>query len=194
MAKNLQLNETLAYMAALVRENPNITVREIADKMKFADNKSVYYWLGKARYGGIGEFKQAILKEQNKILDGVVVKQNNMEQFLIRIPLRNWLGRQDAQGSQWFHLFYELPNPRGLFATIIETNEFFPWFFEQDLIVIDTTLSPREGLWVLCKKGRSFIIGRYGQNDNIYNPVTFKAYSRSGMSLLGPIIKLQRDW
>ncbi len=194
MARILQLNETLAYMAALVRENPNITVREIADKMKFADNKSVYYWLAKANYHGIGEFKQAILTEQNKNLDGIVIKQNNKNKFIIKVPLRNWAGKKSRDGLKWFHIFHDYPNPRGLFATIIETNEFSPWFSEKDLIVVDTSLNMSAKPWVLCKKGRSFLIVRYGPQNSIYHPSTLKPCSRSGIVLLGPIIKLLRDW
>lgn len=190
----MQLNETLAYMTALVRENPNITVREIADKMKFADNKSVYYWLAKANYQGIGEFKHAILKERNNNLDGVVIKQNNKNKFLIKVPLRNWVGRKSGDGIKWFYMFHDYPNPRGLFATVIESNEFFPWFSENDLIVVDTSLNLSAKPWVLCKKGRSFLIVRYGPHNSIYHPNTLKPCSRSGIALLGPIIKLMRDW
>jgi hypothetical protein len=90
-----QLNETLAHMAALVRENPNITVREIADRLKFADNKSVYYWLSKGNYQGIGEFKQAILKEQTESLVGLGVIQNGKSKFLVKVPVKQWNSKKN---------------------------------------------------------------------------------------------------
>src|SRR5690606_3595249 len=109
-------------MAALVRENPNITVREIADRLKFADNKSVYYWLSKGNYQGIGEFKQAILKEQTESLVGLGVIQNGKSKFLVKVPVKQWNSKKTDNTQQWVYLFYDIPNPRGLFALTIETN------------------------------------------------------------------------
>lgn len=51
----------LRKIAALVMENPNITVREIAQKLGYAEEKSVYYWLEKAKFAGIKDFKKSVL-------------------------------------------------------------------------------------------------------------------------------------
>ena len=120
----MQLNETLAYMAYLVRENPNITVREIADRLKFADNKSVYYWLGKANFQGIGDFKQAIL-DQAETLEGLGVIQNGETKFLIKIPVKQWNPKTDNTHN-WVYLFYDTPNPRGLFAVTLNLTTLHP--------------------------------------------------------------------
>ncbi|HHY09903.1 MAG TPA: hypothetical protein GX528_04970 [Firmicutes bacterium] len=49
----MQYTNYLAQIAALIRKNPSITVREIAAELKFADSKSVYYWLEKSDIHGI---------------------------------------------------------------------------------------------------------------------------------------------
>lgn len=63
----MQYPNYLSQIAALIRENPSITVREIADKLQFADNKSVYYWLSKSNVNGINEFKRLVLAGENPL-------------------------------------------------------------------------------------------------------------------------------
>lgn len=52
----------------------------------------------------------------------------------------------------WVYLFYEAPNPEGLFAVNVETNEFSPWFIEGDLIVVNSAIGKVGSGWVLLKK------------------------------------------
>lgn len=49
-------------MAKLVLKNPNITARELAENLGYAEQKSVYYWLEKAGYKGIKDFREEVLK------------------------------------------------------------------------------------------------------------------------------------
>ncbi|HHY37802.1 MAG TPA: S24 family peptidase [Clostridia bacterium] len=56
----------LERMAALVREDPAITVAEIARRLGYSEEKSVYYWLEKARIKGIREFKRMVLTDHPK--------------------------------------------------------------------------------------------------------------------------------
>lgn len=48
-------------MAQLVLADPTITAKELAQKMGYAEQKSVYYWLEKAGYRGMKEFKKSVL-------------------------------------------------------------------------------------------------------------------------------------
>ncbi|NLM69726.1 MAG: hypothetical protein GX177_06950 [Firmicutes bacterium] len=188
-----QLNETLAHMAALVRENPNITVREIADRLKFADNKSVYYWLSKGNYQGIGEFKQAILKEQTESLVGLGVIQNGKSKFLVKVPVKQWNSKKTDNTQQWVYLFYDIPNPRGLFALTIETNEFAPWFQEGDMIFVNPAASSSKAGWALLKKGRTYFITRCDDENRLYDLKTFTPVSRKDYTHVGLIEHLWRD-
>lgn len=188
------LNETLAYMAALVRENPNITVREIATEMMFADNKSIYYWLSKGNYRGLGEFKQDILKENSNDTNGIIVKQNQKNLFLIKVPMRDWHSKKTTAGTQWFHMFHEYPNSRGLFAITLDSDRFAPWFIPEDILVINTALEIKPDTWALLKEGRNHLIGRVGPNNSIHDANTLKHHQRGSADVLGPIIKLHRVW
>lgn len=190
----MQLNETLAYMAALIRENPNITVREIANNLKFADNKSVYYWLNKANYHGIGDFKQAVLKEHTDCLEGFSVIQNGESKFLVKVPVRSWNQRKTEKPHNWVYLFHHVPNPEGLFAFNVETNEFAPWFIQGDLIVVNTTIGKNASTWILLRKGRTYMIGRRDGNNKLLHVNTLNPIPRTGLSEIGQIIQLWRNW
>ncbi len=178
-------------MAALVRENPNITVREIANHLKFADNKSVYYWLTKGNYHGIGDFKKAILKEQADNIEGFAVVQDTKNKHLIKVPIRELGQKKDNKNDRWFYFIYDLPNPRGLFAINLDTNDFAPWFMKKDIIVINTAANLGSG-WVLVKKGRNYLIAR-NDKTKLYHSNTLDPLPRTGVTIVGSIIQLWRD-
>ncbi len=190
---HLHFDETLTYMAGLIRANPNITVRQLAKEMKFADGKSVYYWLGKSNFSGIREFKELILKEDFDNLEGVSIQENDKSMFLLRIPWRDWCGKSKETGARWFHFFHDNPNPRGLFTMTISTNDYYPWFSQDDQIIVNTTRQIRTGSWVLLKQGRYYFLGRAGADKNIYAPHSLQPYSLSVTKALGVIITLQRN-
>ncbi|MBE3518987.1 MAG: hypothetical protein IMW97_01630 [Firmicutes bacterium] len=60
-ARDIDEYKVLRKIAALVMEDPNITVREIARKLGYSEEKSVYYWLEKAKFAGIKDFKKTVL-------------------------------------------------------------------------------------------------------------------------------------
>ncbi len=49
-------------MSRLVLADPNVTAREIAKQLGYAEEKSVYYWLQKSGFTGMREFKKSVLR------------------------------------------------------------------------------------------------------------------------------------
>lgn len=49
-------------MAKLVLRNPNVTAKELAKSLGYAEQKSVYYWLEKGGYKGIKDFREDVLR------------------------------------------------------------------------------------------------------------------------------------
>jgi hypothetical protein len=49
-------------MSRLVLADPNVTAREIAKQLGYAEEKSVYYWLQKSGFAGMREFKKSVLR------------------------------------------------------------------------------------------------------------------------------------
>lgn len=51
-------------IANLILEDPLITAGRIAHRLGYAEEKTVYYWLHKSRFGGLNAFKKAVLHGQ----------------------------------------------------------------------------------------------------------------------------------
>jgi transposase-like protein len=51
-------------IADLILQDPSISVRELARRLGYAEEKTVYYWLSKQGYRGIRPFKRAVLTGQ----------------------------------------------------------------------------------------------------------------------------------
>ena len=90
----MQYSNYLAQMAALIKQNPSITVREIAAQLKFADSKSVYYWLEKGNIRGINEFKRLVLGEESALPSPFSVEIGGKAHYLVCLPLFSWNPRQ----------------------------------------------------------------------------------------------------
>ena len=48
-------------MAEIILARPSVTARQLAQELGFAQERSVYYWLRKAGYGGLQSFRAAVL-------------------------------------------------------------------------------------------------------------------------------------
>jgi hypothetical protein len=59
-------------MAKLVLKNPNISAKEIARSLGYAEQKSIYYWLQKAGFKGMRDFRQAVLSRNGSNRYGVL--------------------------------------------------------------------------------------------------------------------------
>jgi SOS-response transcriptional repressor LexA len=49
-------------IARLVLQDPNLSARGIAKKLGYSEQKSVYYWLKKAGFRGLKDFRHAVLR------------------------------------------------------------------------------------------------------------------------------------
>lgn len=180
----------LTQMAALVRQNPSITVREIADKLQFADSKSVYYWLQKGNIDGINEFKRMVLGDNQECTEGFAVHQNDQTLYVVRVPLLEWDPKQKKPLGEWCFL-HDHPHPRGIFAIQVNTQQFSPWFLQQDILVIDETCTLEEDHWILLQNTKQFVLGRVIHNL-IMDPRIFRKYPPS-YKRLGTVILQHRS-
>lgn len=55
-------------MRAVVRAHPTITVHELAREMGYSEDRSVYYWLRKAGFRGLRDFKESVLTDQSDVV------------------------------------------------------------------------------------------------------------------------------
>ncbi|MBX5466233.1 MAG: hypothetical protein K6U14_01890 [Firmicutes bacterium] len=54
--------DVLNHIARLILEDPLLTATQIARRLGYAEEKTVYYWINKAHYSGLTAFKRAVLE------------------------------------------------------------------------------------------------------------------------------------
>lgn len=186
---DLHYSNYLAHMAALIKQNPSITVREIAAELKFADAKSVYYWLEKGKFKGINEFKRQVLGQEGPFAAPIVVDVAGKTHYLVTLPLFSWNPQEKKPVDEWYHL-HNHPEPHGLFAVRVGTSKYSPWFWENDVLIIAETALKQLGEWVLYRAGEHFIIARR-INGTALEPNTLQPYPQP-LTPVGMIIGQQR--
>jgi hypothetical protein len=53
--------DVLDKIAELILQDPSVSVRELARRLGYAEEKTIYYWLSKRGFHGIRPFKRAVL-------------------------------------------------------------------------------------------------------------------------------------
>lgn len=171
----------LDKIANLIKRNPSITVREIAAELKFSDNKSIYYWLNKHNFAGINEFKRQVLSEEQPHSQSPSIRIEGVEHYLLTLPLYAWQSEQKKPLGEWYH-FHHHPQSRGLYAIQVETDQFSPWFRQNDILVIAQGSSYAENNWVLVEIANELSIGKI-INRQIVDPRTLANYPRDVVSI-----------
>lgn len=181
----------LDQIAALIKQDPSITVRQIASELKFADSKSVYYWLEKSNVSGINEFKRLVLGHQSSGPSSLSLDIDGIPHYVLPLPLLDWNLQQKNPGKEWYY-FHSHPQPRGLFAIHVGTNRYSPWFLQNDILIVSKSKSYPEGSWALFALQQETLIGKL-INKQIVDPITLAPYG-PGLSAVGLIVHQQRHF
>ena len=173
--------DVLARAAEMVRQNPAITVAEIAQKLGYAESKSVYYWLHKARFRGFKEFKKAVLtgvfpeRLRRPSPLPTRVRERRVSYSTDFLPLARGLG---PDGTPVWAGVSPLPRQslsERAFALDWLSGEYFPFFMAGDHLAVDPEAPLQPGDTVLGISGDLPVLLRYyGPESNpLYtHPVT----------------------
>ena len=137
-------------MAYFILANPNITGKELAAKLGYSEPKSVYYWLEKAGYSGLKDFKKMVLSRSFPIPSQTVETTRDSKRWTT-MPLyfeNDSLRQLDLKEYINAHL-----GPRS-FAVLISENRYGEIAGPGDLLIIDP-----EGK---CGQGDLILINQQG--------------------------------
>ncbi|MGB9866805.1 MAG: S24 family peptidase [Bacillota bacterium] len=157
----------------LVKHDPAITVAELAASLGYSEEKSVYYWLEKAGYSGIREFKRDVLGKDRQ--------QSNVADY----SEDTVLSRDKLKG-----------NP---FTFKVTSSQYAPYFMENDILIVDPLAVPANGDLVLVSHASGSSIMRYYRIDkhvlltSIADP-TKVVQPGSEVTILGRVTKLVRTF
>lgn len=189
------LNDVLRRMSDLVREHPGVTVREIARELGYTQERSVYYWLNKADFQGIRQFRDAVLRgelaargTERGVPTGHSVPLYRMSQIPFETDSRPPASRQVVIGEPW--------SP-DLFALEVEGTDYLPLIEPQDQLVVDPAGEPRDGDLVLVMvRGYGPAIRRiFGQHPTwLVHPSRGRPFeAQHSPVILGRVVRLLRN-
>jgi len=152
-------------MVRFVVANPNITARELAEMLGYAEPKSVYYWLEKAGFRGMKDFRKAVLSRSFPPPAGKAetpIAKDAPNAFLIPI----YHDAKDFQGYSYLKDYLKTHLSPSSFAILLSTDEFQPLAKTGDLLIIDPKASLGEGdLLLVNKNGNNHLVRSYTFND-----------------------------
>jgi len=153
-------------MVHIVMRNPNATAKDIATELGYAEEKSVYYWLGKAGFRGLKDFKLAVLK-RTPPQPQVEPPQAGYVREAGEPPFRLY-PEEDTRAlptGLWEHIRKQAgPHSYGVLLT---KSDFPPLVSRGDVLVVDPHAPFFQGdlVWVSVK-GSKRLVRRYGQSDD----------------------------
>lgn len=136
--------QIIREMARLIIQNPTISVKELASRLGYSQEKSVYYWLERAGFKGIKDFREKVLKgEYDPHLHSTPVEtMANMGREVPGTPLVLPSLPYRAQRTLG----------EGSFAHPLETDEYSPFAVKGDILIVDPTRKPHDGQLVLTDR------------------------------------------
>ncbi|HHT01547.1 MAG TPA: hypothetical protein GXZ96_02470 [Firmicutes bacterium] len=150
--------KVLKQMAKLILQNPSITVRELANTLGYSEEKSIYYWLEKANFFGIKQFKQAVLTGEFPVDESAFAIANSQVDFVSesgspppRLPLMKGFGPQGNPifATPTISVFGGDGLSQNAFAFVLEVKQYMPYFMPSDLVIVDPAIPLEDGAWVL---------------------------------------------
>lgn len=197
--------DVLDEAAKLIRENPSLTVKELAKKLGYAEQKSVYYWLAKTRWKGIKAFKKAVLTGEfaSRTRKAQVVKESRGSS-VVELPVAvNF-------SDDGFPIFEQEPvlavvsvGPSA-YGLIMNHDGYYPWVHKGDILVLDPDVPIKDGDTVALLSGDKKVLLGYAFRPEGHAIVEFVYLDikdpRKGISLkgstmrrLGRVVQLIRD-
>ena len=157
---------SLDKMARLILDNPSITVQELARALGYAEEKSIYYWLQKAGFKGIKDFRDLVLRgdyqpawveypppgslpaEQLKERTTLTAARSPSVKL---VPLIDGINRsgEPVLAKEGVLIFWPGVHARDALAFRCPTTTYEPWFWAGDLLIVSPSAPASSGCFVL---------------------------------------------
>jgi SOS-response transcriptional repressor LexA len=152
-------------MERLVLANPNISARELAKRLGFLEQKSVYYWLEKAGYKGLKDFRAKVLTRSSPITHKLSDKPSTKKDSLRWIPLFKDSG---ADTNMDLKDFIQQNLAEDGFCILVSGDYLLPWAGNNDVLLVDKVAQTRSGDLVIVEISRRIYLARcYRVGNNI---------------------------
>lgn len=182
-------------MINLVMQNPNVTAKEIAARLGYAEEKSVYYWLQKAGFRGLKQFRASIL---SRILSpsprktSAPVVRDSGESSIPAYPD----GNLETEPLNLWDQIHRRAGPSS-YGVILARLGYPPMVSPGDMLVVDPDAPCFQGDLIWVSAGGSMCLARqYGEKagSGIFVDATKPGVLLSPDSVEGKIVMILRSY
>ncbi|NPV71201.1 MAG: hypothetical protein HPY55_11265 [Firmicutes bacterium] len=162
----------LEQIAQVIREDPSVTVKDIARKLGYSEEKSVYYWLEKGQFKGLRDFRHAVLtgrfpRGSYIVGAGDPAKDPGATYPLHEVPLITSFSPEGRPIPSSQNVSSMVPASRDTFGFILGTDEYSPFLVRGDVLLVDPPASVGQGDLVLVNsEGNPRIVRFYSAGGN----------------------------
>lgn len=196
----------LNAIAVLLRENPAITVRELASRLGYSEAKSIYYWLEKGGYHGIKSFRQAVLRGDYPPEATAAVREPVGDHWQpagwpeVRVIEKITPAGEPVLGPGALYLPWPLPQASVL-SLRWPNDDYAPFVQAGDQLLLEREGGVGDGDLILVQEnGAALALRRvylHGQGQLWVHPLRPRLYERrpgsEGLRLIARIFRLLRD-
>lgn len=193
----------LERIAQIIREDPSITVKDIAKRLGYSEEKSVYYWLEKGQFKGLRDFRHAVLtgrfpRPSYIVGTGDPAKDAGAPYPLHEVPLIASFspdGRPIPSGQTVLSVIHA---SRSTFGFILATEEYSPFLLKGDVLLVDPPGGIAQGdLVLMCLEGNPRIVRCYSVGGNQVlvhpsNPADATVHSGQAARFMGKVTGVVR--
>lgn len=179
-------------MAQLVLANPTITAKELAKKMGYTEQKSIYYWLKKAGFKGMKDFRKAVLARYFRL--PVVCDEKPATQGCENLCIPLYTDDENLKRLDCISFIQSHLGPH-TFATLITKDEFGNTAQSGDILIIDPDASYIQGDLLLVNLEGTLSLTRMYINDDapIYINLDNPGQLLSPGSIIGKVVFIVKN-
>ncbi len=197
-------HEYVNTMAEIILERPTATAKQLARALGFSQERSVYYWLRKAGFTGLTDFRTAVLTGEYRVAvtsaGGPVTLRAGR---VAELPLL--AAERSSAAAPVDYVITTRSVSRDAFAVTVNTDEYRPIVEKNDILLVDPDEPPADGDLALVRhraqRHQPTICRIYVLPRRWYvHPVTgrpltaFGDHDAADVRLLGRIIGLHRSF
>lgn len=189
-------------MAAIILERPAVTARQLAHALDFAQERSVYYWLRKAGFRGLTDFRTAVLTGEYPVATTASSGPMTFRaRHVAELPLLA-AERPPTDGPSDYVVTTRSVS-REAFAISVDSDDYRPLVERNDILLIDPDdrLADGDLAWVQPSSGQEMLCRVYASPRRWYvHPVTGRPVDApdmehtGGVRLLGRVVGLHRSF
>lgn len=194
-------HEYVNTMAEIILERPTATAKQLARELGFSQERSVYYWLRKAGFAGLTDFRTAVITGEYRV--AVTASPGTVPLRARQVAELPLLASEATSDVPVDYVITTRSVSPDAFAVTVDSDDYRPLIERNDILLVDPDESPLDGDLALVRRGnepptlcRIYVLPKFWY----VHPVTGQPLAKfidgepPDVQLLGRVIGLQRTF